>query len=145
MEPASCCGDEQQEAGAPSMERAFEAEPVPARSETITLRSVAVSIVLGVTLSVVAMKLSLTSSFLPTLTIPAGLLGFFLSRAWVRVADRFEAAQLPFTRQENTVIQACVVACSSVAYTGGNRNNACCDFEGLWLMILPDNCLGSKM
>ncbi|KAK3143752.1 hypothetical protein QOZ80_4AG0304490 [Eleusine coracana subsp. coracana] len=117
--PPSCCADEQQDSGAPSMERAFEAEPVPSRLETITLRSVAVSVVLGVTLSVVAMKLSLSASFLPTLTIPAGLLGFFLSRAWVRVADRLEAAQVPFTRQENTLIQTCVVACSSIAYTGG--------------------------
>jgi OPT family oligopeptide transporter len=118
MDLPTCCGDEQQEAG-PSMERAFEAEPVPSRSETITLRAVAVSVVLGVTLSVVAMKLSLTSSFLPTLSIPAGLLGFFLSRSWVHVADRLEAAQLPFTRQENTLIQTCVVACSCIAYTGG--------------------------
>ncbi|KAE8819809.1 putative metal-nicotianamine transporter YSL7 [Hordeum vulgare] len=59
----------------PSTERVFEGEPVPSRSETITMRSVAVSIVLGCTLSVVAMKLALTSGFAPSLAIPSGLLG----------------------------------------------------------------------
>ncbi|KAI5011309.1 hypothetical protein ZWY2020_013446 [Hordeum vulgare] len=33
--------------------------------------------------------------------------------------DSCEASQLPFTRQENTVIQTCVVACTSIAYSGG--------------------------
>ncbi|XP_062186037.1 probable metal-nicotianamine transporter YSL17 [Phragmites australis] len=120
MEPPAYDDQEvrEEEAG-PSMERVFEGEPVPSRSETITARSAAVSVVLGTTLSVVGVKLSLTSGFLPSLTIPAGLLGFFLSRAWVRLFDGCEAAQLPFTRQENTVIMTFVVACSSIAYSGG--------------------------
>ncbi|XP_047063040.1 probable metal-nicotianamine transporter YSL17 [Lolium rigidum] len=103
----------------PSMERVFEGERVPSRSETITLRSVAVSVALGCTLSVVAMKLALTSGFAPSLAIPAGLLGSFLPRVWIRLLDRCETSQLPFTRQENTVIQTCVVACTSIAFSGG--------------------------
>ncbi|KAM3369661.1 hypothetical protein ACQJBY_017516 [Aegilops geniculata] len=103
----------------PSTERVFEGESVPSRSETITVRSVAVSIVLGCTLSVVAMKLALTSGFAPSLAMPAGLLGFFLPRLWMQLMDSCEASQLPFTRQENTVIQTCVVACTSIAYSGG--------------------------
>ncbi|KAF7018031.1 unnamed protein product [Triticum aestivum] len=103
----------------PSTERVFEGESVPSRSETITVRSVAVSIVLGCTLSVVAMKLALTSGFAPSLAMPAGLLGFFIPRLWMQLMDSCEASQLPFTRQENTVIQTCVVACTSIAYSGG--------------------------
>ncbi|XBI94292.1 hypothetical protein VPH35_030966 [Triticum aestivum] len=103
----------------PSTERVFEGESVPSRSETITVRSVGVSIVLGCTLSVVAMKLALTSGFAPSLAMPAGLMGFFLPRLWMRLMDSCEASQLPFTRQENTVIQTCVVACTSIAYSGG--------------------------
>ncbi|WVZ98210.1 hypothetical protein U9M48_043678 [Paspalum notatum var. saurae] len=104
-----------------STERAFESEPLPTLTETVTLRSVAVSLVLGTIVSVVVMKLKLTSSFvfLPSLSIPAGLLGFFLVRVWIHVSDIFGVAHLPFTRQENTIIQTCVVACSSIAYNGG--------------------------
>ncbi|XP_062194887.1 probable metal-nicotianamine transporter YSL17 [Phragmites australis] len=102
-----------------SMERAFEAEPLPTLSETITVRSMAVSLVLGTTVSFVAMKLNLTSGFLPSLSIPAALLGFFLARVWIRVIDIFGVSHLPFTRQENTVIQTCVVACSGITYSGG--------------------------
>lgn len=139
--PPACCGVEQQQEAGPSMERAFEGEPVPSRSETITVRSVVVSVILGVTMSVVAMKLSLTSRFLPTLDIPAGLLGFYLSRAWVRLAGRFfEAASTaapqrrPFTRQENTVVQTFVVACSGIAFTGG---------FGTYLMAMSKNVVGT--
>lgn len=101
-----------------STERAFEADPIPSLSETITLRSLVVSFILGVGLSAVAMKISLNSGFLPPLTIPAGLIGFYLSRAWIRVLDSFKVPHLPFTRQENTVIQTCVVACSAITFSG---------------------------
>ncbi|KAJ1262554.1 hypothetical protein BS78_09G117500 [Paspalum vaginatum] len=107
--------------GSASTERAFESEPLPTLTETVTLRSVAVGLVLGTIVSVVVMKLKLTSSivFLPSLSIPAGLLGFFLVRVWIHVNDVFGVAHLPFTRQENTIIQTCIVACSSIAYNGG--------------------------
>ncbi|RLN04293.1 putative metal-nicotianamine transporter YSL17 [Panicum miliaceum] len=99
--------------------RAFEGEPLPTLPETITVRSIAVSLVLGTVVSVVAMKLNLTSGFLPSLGIPARLLGFFVARAWIRVNDAFGVSHLPFTRQENTIIQTCVAACSGIAYSGG--------------------------
>ncbi|KAM3317366.1 hypothetical protein ACQJBY_035171 [Aegilops geniculata] len=102
-----------------STERTYEAEPVPSLSETITARSLAVSFVLGVTLTVVAMKISLNSGFLPSLSIPACLLGFYLSRALIRLLEYMEVSHLPFTRQENTVIQTCVAACTTIAFSGG--------------------------
>jgi hypothetical protein len=64
------------------------------------------------------MKISLNSGFLPSLSVPAGLLGLYLSRAWIRILDCFDVSQIPFTRQENTVIQTCVVACSVIAFSG---------------------------
>uniref|UniRef100_A0A0D9VBB8 Metal-nicotianamine transporter YSL7 n=1 Tax=Leersia perrieri TaxID=77586 RepID=A0A0D9VBB8_9ORYZ len=102
-----------------STEHAFEAEPVPSLSETITLRSLVVSFIMCATLSVVAMKVTLSSGFIPSFSIPAGLLGFCVSRAWIRILDYFMVSHLPFTRQENTIIQTCVVACTSITYTGG--------------------------
>ncbi|VAI42002.1 probable metal-nicotianamine transporter YSL7 [Triticum dicoccoides] len=102
-----------------STERAYEAEPVPSLSETITARSLAVSFVLGVTLTVVAMKISLNSGFLPSLSIPACLLGFYLSRVLIRLLEYMDVSHLPFTRQENTVIQTCVAACTTIAFSGG--------------------------
>jgi uncharacterized oligopeptide transporter (OPT) family protein len=106
-----------------STERAFEADPIPSLSETITARAIAASFILGVALCAVAMKISLNSGFLPSLTVPAGLVGFYLVRAWIRALDCcFQVPhQLPFTRQENTVIQTCVVACSAITFSGTYR------------------------
>ncbi|CAL5030127.1 unnamed protein product [Urochloa decumbens] len=121
MEPPTNAADGDDYQQAPSTERVFEGEPVPAPWEMITARSVAVSAVLGASLSVVSMKLSLTSGYMPFLAIPAGLLSVFLSRTWVRLLHGCcGVAQLrPFTRQENALIQTFVAACSNVAYTGG--------------------------
>ncbi|CAN6242755.1 unnamed protein product [Urochloa humidicola] len=119
-----------------STERAFEADPIPSLSETITLRSLVVSFILGAALSAVAMKISLNSGFLPPLTIPAGLVGFYLSRAWIRVLDCFKVPHLPFTRQENTVIQTCVVACSAITFSGG---------FGTYILAMGKNAAGGDI
>ncbi|KAJ1277531.1 hypothetical protein BS78_04G011700 [Paspalum vaginatum] len=110
---------QEHEGGGVSTERAFEAESIPSLSETITPRSLVVSVILGAALSAVAMKISLNSGFLPSLAVPAGLVGFYLARAWIHVLDCFKVPHLPFTRQENTVIQTCVVACSAITFSGG--------------------------
>uniref|UniRef100_A0A0D3GYE3 Uncharacterized protein n=1 Tax=Oryza barthii TaxID=65489 RepID=A0A0D3GYE3_9ORYZ len=104
---------------ASSTERAFEGEPLPSLGETVTARSAAVSGVLGAVVSVVAMRLNLTSGLLPSLGVPAGLLGFFLARVWIRALDVVGVSHLPFTRQENTLIQTAVVSCSTIAFSGG--------------------------
>lgn len=103
---------------ASSTERAFEGEPLPSLGETVTARSAAVSGVLGAVVSVVAMRLNLTSGLLPSLGVPAGLLGFFLARVWIRALDVVGVSHLPFTRQENTLIQIAVVSCSTIAFSG---------------------------
>ncbi|AQK61102.1 putative metal-nicotianamine transporter YSL7 [Zea mays] len=121
-----------------STERAFEADPIPSLSETITARAIAASFILGVALCAVAMKISLNSGFLPSLTVPAGLVGFYLVRAWIRALDCcFQVPhQLPFTRQENTVIQTCVVACSAITFSGG---------FGTYILAMGKNAAGGDV
>ncbi|PNT69110.1 hypothetical protein BRADI_3g49491v3 [Brachypodium distachyon] len=67
------------------------------------------------------MKLSLTTGIIPSLNISAGLLGFFFARLWAAAEARLGLRPRPFTRQENTVIQTCVVAAYGIAFSGGFR------------------------
>ncbi|KAL6843721.1 hypothetical protein ACP4OV_026292 [Aristida adscensionis] len=125
MDPLPPATDERRRArereAALSTERAFEAEPVPSRAETMTARSLAVGAALGAAVSVVTMRLKLAMGFVPDLIIPADLLAFVLPPVWVRVNDLFETAHVPFTRQENTVIQTFVTACFTIAYNAMSK------------------------
>uniref|UniRef100_A0A0A9CJ63 Uncharacterized protein n=1 Tax=Arundo donax TaxID=35708 RepID=A0A0A9CJ63_ARUDO len=69
--------------------------------------------------SVIVMKLSLTTGIIPSLNVSAGLLGFFFVRLWTAAIERVGLLKQPFTRQENTVIQTCVVAAYDIAFSGG--------------------------
>ncbi|KAL6651812.1 hypothetical protein ACP70R_010737 [Stipagrostis hirtigluma subsp. patula] len=103
-----------------SVERIFEGRVVPGWKEQVTVRALAVSAVLGAMFSVIVMKLNLTTGIIPSLNVSAGLLGFFLLSSWTKLIDKAGFASVrPFTRQENTVVQTCVVACSGIAFSGG--------------------------
>lgn len=102
-----------------STEKAFEGERLPAWSEQITVRSMVVSSGLGLFLSFIVMKLNLTSGIVPSLNMSAGLLAFFLMKTWTSALERCGVFPKPFTRQENTVVQTCVISCSSIAFSGG--------------------------
>ncbi|XP_043715770.1 probable metal-nicotianamine transporter YSL7 [Telopea speciosissima] len=65
------------------------------------------------------MKLNLTTGIIPSLNVSAGLLGFFFVKTWTKLLQKFGFLKQPFTRQENTVIQTCVVASSGIAFSGG--------------------------
>lgn len=104
-----------------STEKAFEREKLPAWSEQITVRSVVVSTALGLFLSFIVMKLNLTSGIVPSLNMSAGLLAFFLMKTWTSALERCGIFPKPFTRQENTVVQTCVISCSSIAFSGRSR------------------------
>ncbi|CBI35270.3 unnamed protein product, partial [Vitis vinifera] len=65
------------------------------------------------------MKLNLTTGIIPSLNVSAGLLGFFFTSGWTKFLDNSGLLKQPFTRQENTVIQTCVVAISGIAFSGG--------------------------
>ncbi|RCV05877.1 hypothetical protein SETIT_1G118000v2 [Setaria italica] len=103
----------------PSTERAFEGEPVQAWTEQITVRSVVASILLGTILSTVGMNLVFMSGGVSPLNIPAAMLSLFLLKIWTHILRRFDVFHQPFTRQENTIIQTCVVACASMVSSGG--------------------------
>ncbi|XP_066346342.1 probable metal-nicotianamine transporter YSL10 isoform X1 [Miscanthus floridulus] len=103
-----------------SVERVFEGREVPRWREQVTARALAVSALLGTMFSVIVMKLNLTTGIIPSLNVSAGLLGFFLLTSWTKLlAKAGFTGVMPFTRQENTVVQTCVVACSGIAFSGG--------------------------
>ncbi|CAN6476173.1 unnamed protein product [Victoria cruziana] len=66
--------------------------------------------------SVIVMKLNLTTGIIPSLNVTAGLLGFFI-KMWTMLLEKSGLLKQLFTRQENTVIQTCVVACSDIAFS----------------------------
>ncbi|CAL5026354.1 unnamed protein product [Urochloa decumbens] len=110
-------------AGAPpSVEQAFADKPVPSWREQLTVRAFVVSFFLAVMFSVIVMKLNLTTGVIPSLNVSAGLLGFFFVRLWTAAIERVGLLKQPFTRQENTVIQTCVVAAYDIAFSGGFGN-----------------------
>jgi len=104
---------------AESVERVFEGWEVPGWREQVTVRALMVSALLGAMFSVIVMKLNLTTGIIPSLNVSAGLLGFFLLTSWTKLlAQAGFTGVRPFTRQENTVVQTCVVACSGIAFSG---------------------------
>ncbi|KAG0492060.1 hypothetical protein HPP92_005458 [Vanilla planifolia] len=103
---------------ASSIEQLFECREVPTWGEQLTARAFVVSLVLGFFLSFIVMKLNLTTGIIPSFNVSAGLLGFFV-KTWTKILDKSGFLKQPFTRQENTVIQTCVVACSGIAFSGG--------------------------
>ncbi|XP_010037025.2 probable metal-nicotianamine transporter YSL8 isoform X2 [Eucalyptus grandis] len=102
-----------------SVERIFESQGVPSWRRQLTFRAFAVSFALSVIFAFIVMKLNLTTGIIPSLNVSAGLLGFFFVKTWTKVLDKSGLLQVPFTRQENTVIQTCVVASSGIAFSGG--------------------------
>lgn len=85
----------------------------------ITIRGIIASILIGILYSVIVMKLNLTTGLVPNLNISAALLGFVFIRTWTKLLQKANIVSTPFTRQENTIIQTCAVACYSIAVGGG--------------------------
>ncbi|KAJ7970161.1 Oligopeptide transporter [Quillaja saponaria] len=102
-----------------SVERVFENQEVPSWRRQLTMRAFVVSFVLSILFCFIVMKLNLTAGIIPSLNVSAGLLGFFFVRTWTKFLEKSGMLKQPFTRQENTVIQTCVVASSGIAFSGG--------------------------
>ncbi|XP_016509538.1 putative metal-nicotianamine transporter YSL7 [Nicotiana tabacum] len=102
-----------------SVERIFESKEVPSWQSQLTLRAFVVSFILGVLFTFIVMKLNLTTGIIPSLNVSAGLLGFFFVKTWTSLLEKSGFLKQPFTRQENIVIQTCVVATSGIAFSGG--------------------------
>ncbi|KAB5516877.1 hypothetical protein DKX38_027525 [Salix brachista] len=105
-----------------SVERMFEQQEVASWRNQLTLRAFVVSFLLSILFTVIVMKLNLTTGIIPALNISAGLLGFFFIKTWTKFLEKSGLLKQPFTRQENTVIQTCVVASSGIANSGGFGN-----------------------
>lgn len=84
----------------------------------ITIRGLVVSVMIGTMYSVIAMKLNLTTGMTPNLNVSAALLAFVFVRTWIKVLEKAGFVSEPFTRQENTMVQTCAVACYSIAVGG---------------------------
>ncbi|KAJ6418899.1 hypothetical protein OIU84_002133 [Salix udensis] len=65
------------------------------------------------------MKLNLTTGLVPNLNVSAALLAFVFLRTWTKLLSKAGIVTNPFTRQENTIVQTCVVACYSIIVGGG--------------------------
>lgn len=91
---------------------------VPPWQEQLTPRGLVVAFLLGLLFCIITHKLNLTVGIIPSLNISAGLLGFFFIRLWTLVTSKMGFFVKPFTRQENTVIQTCVVSCYGLAFSG---------------------------
>jgi hypothetical protein len=104
----------------PALAAAREAERVPPWREQVTARGMVAALLIGVVYTVIVMKLSLTTGLIPTLNVSAALLAFLALRGWTHALDRLGIASRPFTRQENTVIQTCAVACYTIGYGGSS-------------------------
>ncbi|GFQ05471.1 probable metal-nicotianamine transporter ysl7 [Phtheirospermum japonicum] len=102
-----------------SVERIFDGKEVPPWQKQLTFRAFFVSFILGILFTFIVMKLNLTTGIIPSLNVSAGLLGFFFVKTWTKCLEKSGILKQPFTRQENTVIQTCVVASSGIAFSGG--------------------------
>lgn len=111
-------GKDETGGGELSVEQIFESQGVPSWREQLTWRAFWVSFVLSILFSFIVMKLNLTTGIIPSLNVSAGLLGFFFVRTWTKILEKSGLLKQPFTRQENTVIQTCVVASSGIAFSG---------------------------
>ncbi|KAH6790677.1 YELLOW STRIPE like 3 [Perilla frutescens var. frutescens] len=85
----------------------------------ITVRGLVASVVIGSIFSIIAMKITLTIGITPHFNVSAALLAFIMIRTWTKALRKIGIASAPFTKQENTMIQTCSVACYSIALGGG--------------------------
>ncbi|KAG8052476.1 hypothetical protein GUJ93_ZPchr0001g30740 [Zizania palustris] len=101
-----------------SVEAAFEGQPLPPWWQQVTARSVVVSAVLGVVFSFTSMRIGLTAGIVPSFNMSASLTSFFVINSWTRLMAHFGVASQPFTRQENVVVQTCIISCSALSIYG---------------------------
>lgn len=92
---------------------------IPPWKEQITFRGIVASLIIGIIYSVIVMKLNLTTGLVPNLNVSAALLAFVFLRSWTKLLTKAGIVTKPFTKQENTVVQTCAVACYSIAVGGG--------------------------
>ncbi|XP_038905641.1 probable metal-nicotianamine transporter YSL7 [Benincasa hispida] len=104
------------------VEEAFRNLEVPSWRDQITFRAIFTSFILSIVFNFIVCKLNLTTGVIPSLNVAAGLLGFAILKGYTSILNHFGLMKQPFTRQENTVIQTCVVASSGIAFSSGTAS-----------------------
>lgn len=84
---------------------------IPPWKKQITVRGLIASFIIGIIYSVIVTKLNLTTGLVPNLNVSAALLAYLFIKSWTKLLHKAGYVSTPFTRQENTVIQTCAVAC----------------------------------
>ncbi|OEL24243.1 putative metal-nicotianamine transporter YSL1 [Dichanthelium oligosanthes] len=102
-----------------SVEALFSGQPPPPWWRQVTVRSVTASVVLGTVFSFISMRMGLTTGLVPSMNMSASLVSFFVISSWTRLLGRCGVATTPFNRQENVVVQTCVIACATLSFYGG--------------------------
>ncbi|KAG9155788.1 hypothetical protein Leryth_004045 [Lithospermum erythrorhizon] len=92
---------------------------IPPWTSQITVRGIVASVGIGFIYSVIVMKMNLTTGIVPNFNVSAALLAFVSIKGWNKIVKRTKFVKKPFTKQENTIIQTCAVACYSIAVGGG--------------------------
>ncbi|KAK3183836.1 hypothetical protein Dsin_031122 [Dipteronia sinensis] len=113
-------------------------DQIPEWKDQITIRGLVVSALMGTLFCIITHKLNLTVGIIPSLNVAAGLLGFFFVKSWTGFLSKLGLSVKPFTRQENTVIQTCVVACYGLAFSGGFGSYLLAMDERTYKLIGPD-------
>jgi pentatricopeptide repeat protein len=96
-----------------------EPDCVPDWREQITLKELTVSVVLGTLFCIITHKLNLTVGIIKSLTVSAGMLGFFFVKSWTSFLSMLGVSIKPLPRHENAVIQTGVVPCYGLAFRKG--------------------------
>nr|XP_016489802.1 PREDICTED: metal-nicotianamine transporter YSL2-like isoform X1 [Nicotiana tabacum]XP_016489803.1 PREDICTED: metal-nicotianamine transporter YSL2-like isoform X1 [Nicotiana tabacum]XP_016489804.1 PREDICTED: metal-nicotianamine transporter YSL2-like isoform X1 [Nicotiana tabacum] len=96
-----------------------EVKRIPPWTKQITVRGIVASVLIGIIYSVIVTKLNLTTGLVPNLNVSAALLAYVFIQSWTKILKKANFVYTPFTRQENTIIQTCAVACYSIAVGGG--------------------------
>ncbi|XP_061370185.1 metal-nicotianamine transporter YSL3-like isoform X1 [Gastrolobium bilobum] len=115
IENENCDGDDIEKVGV----EPEDVRKIASWDKQITIRGLITSFLIGIIYSVIVMKLNLTTGLVPNLNVSAALLGFVFIRGWTKLLEKAKVVSTPFTRQENTIIQTCAVACYSTAFGGG--------------------------
>lgn len=92
---------------------------IPPWRDQITIRGIVASVLIGIIYSIIVMKLNLTTGLVPNLNVSAALLAYVFITTWTKILQKANVVTAPFTRQENTIIQTCAVACYSISVGGG--------------------------
>ncbi|KAL2527513.1 Metal-nicotianamine transporter YSL3 [Abeliophyllum distichum] len=102
-----------------ALDQQGDSKRIPPWTKQITIRGIVASLFIGIIYSIIVMKLNLTTGLVPNLNVSAALLAFVFIRTWTKLLKKANFVTSPFTRQENTIIQTCAVACYSIAVGGG--------------------------